>query len=178
MNMDVSELKREVQRCRSTQAWCPGSIRSQWWPEVEAVVEALEAGREELLPGLVEQAENRAYELAEQAARRVLGDVGGGIRQRVVDELDWAERDGVVIDADDRTLDTVADIIATLNDHEWIPLDMAVEGCRDGWRWGSDGMTLYTSCRLLDDEAYPRWVELRLDDMGDVVEAVRCGGGR
>lgn len=101
-------IEREIERCRTTQSWAPHAIRSAWYPEVEAVLDAIDRGAtEEEIASVAAVAFDRAVALAEKV-----------VRERIIPDADRVLRDALddagIESADDLSL---AELIGLCREH-------------------------------------------------------------
>jgi hypothetical protein len=133
----LDHLRREVAACRQTQSWAPGSTRSQWWPDVQTVLDAVEEDGD--VAAALGAARSEAFRLAAEVAHDLVD----------VDVLAEALRDRDIDLPDD--IDTVPAAVTWCRANG-VTIDQAVNGARDGWIIDGSRAEVYASCRPLDED--------------------------
>ena len=153
LDPETSEhIEHELHMCRETQSWAPGSTRSSWVGELQAI---LDASTPSEVAAAIAAAKAEQRRLATKVAHRLIDP--DALRDRLNRETD---DDAVLDELGDA--ETVADLIALARTHDLL-IDEASLGESDGWQIGSDYATVYASMRpLLGEDDYD-FVELEVE---------------
>lgn len=146
---DLPALNAEIAACRKVQSWAPGSTRSDWIDELEAIRDA--TTDDELADAIVD-ADARQIRQATKVARG-LADADA-IRAHLSRDT-TAEQDAVIAGLD------LAHLVDWMRANS-ITIDQATQGERDGWVITATEAVAYAGMRDWRDGADPRWVNVDL----------------
>ena len=141
-----ADLDAEIAYCHRAQSWSPGSTRTGWVFDLEAIRDAATRAEQD---AAIAAAKAEAIRLATIVARRIAADA-------VYTLTEWIDDDRVPDD-----IDAIAPLIEWMRD-TGVTVDMASNGARDGCEVTERVAVAYATCREWDREADATWVEVDL----------------
>lgn len=126
---EIEGLVAEINYCRQAQSWSPRSVRTSWYPKLQAILDATD----EEVPAAKAVARAEAFRLATEVASSLV-------------DFDWI-LDRIEVYADERPeVGTIADAVAWCRERG-IEIFDGQQGARDGLNIGPSCAEVYATCR-------------------------------